>query len=134
MNKTIKAFAIAAIIALLGAGCTKAPSANTPPASGTSSAVPATGTFVVNIQPDGQFDPVTSFVKVGTKVVFKNNSDKPHRIASNDDKSLDNLPPFASTKDIVPGGFFEITMTKAGRQLYNDPLNPAFGGAIMVTE
>jgi plastocyanin len=138
MKKTSKIIVSCAIIALMGAGCAKSPAANSntneAPAVGTSSVAPASGTFTVTIQPDGQFDPVTAFVKVGTKVIFKNSTDKPHRVASDENNSPEAPQAFSSPADIAPNGTFETTMSKAGRVLYHDPLNTAFGGAIEVRE
>ncbi len=129
----------AGVVALLGAGCAQAPAdnnsnTNVPPVIGTSSAVPASGTFTVAIIPDGEFEPVTSFVKVGTAVTFKNNSDKPHWVASDPHPAHTDLPGFDAKAAIAPGASYTYTFDKVGRWLYHDHLNPAFGGAVVVTE
>jgi plastocyanin len=126
------------IIALLGAGCAKAPAsnsnANVPPAIGTSRSVPASGTMTVLIMPDNSFEPTTAFVKVGTTVTFKNNSDKPHWVASDPHPTHTDLPGFDAKGAIDPGASYTYTFDKVGRWLYHDHLSPAFGGAVEVLE
>jgi plastocyanin len=127
-----------AIIALLGAGCANAPApvvnknANAP-TTGASRALPASGAFVVAIDQNGEFYPVTAYVTKGTVITFVNNSSKPHSIVPITDagKKFDLL---ASKNDIAPGEKFTVTMDQAGRWLYSDGTNPAFGGAVEVSE
>jgi len=131
MNKATKLIIATSIVALLGAGC--APRQPSPPAVGTSQNSVAAGTMTVKILPDGEFDPVTAFVKKGTVLAFQNASDEPHSIVPQDDAS-ERFDGLNSKGDIIPGGKFSVTMDKAGRWLYSDGTNPAFGGAVIVSE
>lgn len=137
--KLKKLLLAAGIIILLGTGCAKAPAsnsnANVPPAIGTSRSVPASEEMTVTIDPQtGEFVPITSFVKVGTKVTFKNTDDKPHWVASDPHPTHTDLPGFDAKAEIAPGANYTYTFDKVGRWLYHDHLNPAFGGAIEVME
>ncbi len=137
--KITKLIFTAGFVILLGVGCAKThveptnKNANKPPAAGTSRAVPANGEFTVHILADGEFDPVTAFVKKGTKVTFKNDSAKAHSIAAYADagKKFEALD---SKEKIAAGAAFSVTMTETGRWLYSDGTNPAFGGAVDVSE
>jgi plastocyanin len=126
------------IIALLGAGCAKAPApkinANiNVPAVGTVPEKPVSGSFTVTIDKDGEFDPVTAYVTKGTKVTFTNTTDKPHHIVpSYDPKST--LAGFDSKTDLAPGESFTYTFDKVGKWLYEDSKHPGFGGAVDVAE
>ncbi len=126
------------VIALLGIGCAKAPATNTntnaPVPDGATAARPASGTMTVLIMPDNTFEPTTAYVKVGTAVTFKNNSDKPHWVASNPHPAHTDLPDFDSKAAFGPGESYTYTFDKAGRWLFHDHTNPAFGGAIVVSE
>ena len=125
------------VIALLGAGCAKAPAPKTNananvPAVGTVPEKPARGSFAVTIDQDGEFDPVTAFVIKGTTVTFKNTTDKPHHIVpSYDPKST--LPDLNSNVDLAPGASFSYTFDKVGKWLYEDSKHPGFGGAVDVS-
>jgi len=137
--KLTKILLTASVIVLMGVGCAKTETANTntkkPPAVGTSRSVPASGEMIVTIDPQtGEFVPVTSFVKVGTKVTFKNTSNKPHWVASDPHPTHTDLPGFDSKAEIAPGASYTYTFDKAGRWLFHDHLNPAFGGAVDVAE
>jgi len=138
--KLTKLILAASVIALLGAGCANAPVAqnnsntNAPPAIGTSRSVPASGTMTVLIMPDNSFEPTTAFVKIGTAVTFKNNSDQPHWVASDPHPTHTDLPGFDAKGNIAPGASYTYTFEKVGRWLYHDHLNPAFGGAVDVSE
>jgi plastocyanin len=132
------------IVALLGAGCAGAPVAKNGnhmnmnananvPAIGTVPNKPASGSFTITIDADGEFDPVTAYVTKGTTVTIKNTTTKPHRIApSYDPKSV--LPGFESKGDLAPGASFTYTFNKVGRWLYEDSKHPGFGGAVDVSE
>lgn len=133
--KLTKLIFAAGVVMLLGIGCGKTNvtqnNANTnKPAIGTSRALPASGTFTVAIGSTGEFDPVTSYVKVGTAITFVNNTDKPHSIVPLKDagKQFDKL----ASKTIAAGGKYTVTMDQEGRWLFSDGTNPAFGGAIEV--
>jgi len=127
------------IIILLGAGCAKAPvapknsNANTPPPIGTSRSTPASGSFTITIAPDGEFNPVTAFVKKGTAVTFKNTTNTLHHIVPSDDPNS-KLADLDSKIDLTPGASFTYTFNKVGRWLYDDSKHPGFGGAVEVGE
>ncbi len=127
------------VIALMGAGCAKTnpPVANTNtngPAIGTTPNNPASGTMTVLMMEDGSFEPTTAYVKVGTVVTFKNNSTHIHWIASDPHPTHTALPGFDAKTNISPGASYSYTFDKAGRWLYHDHLNPAFGGVVEVTK
>jgi len=128
-----------AVVALLGAGCAKVPVAqknsntNTPPPIGTSRSAPASGSFTVTIAPDGEFNPVTAFVKKGTAVTFKNTTNTLHHIVPSDDPNS-KLADLDSKIDLTPGASFTYTFNKVGRWLYDDSKHPGFGGAVEVGE
>ena len=136
--KLTKLILAASVIALMGAGCAKVPATNlntnVPPAIGASRSVPASGAMTVLIMPDNSFEPTTAFVKVGTTVTFKNNSDQPHWVASDPHPTHTDLPGFDAKGEIAPGASYTYTFDKVGRWLYHDHLNPAFGGAVEVIE
>ena len=137
--KLTKLILATSIIALLGVGCAKTAVNNSnvknTPAVGTSRSVPAAAEMTVTIDPKtGEFVPVTAFVKAGTKVTFKNTSDKPHWVASDPHPTHTDLPGFDSKAAIAPGDSYTYTFDKVGRWLYHDHLNPTFGGAIVVGE
>jgi plastocyanin len=130
---------IAAVIVFLGVGCAKTTTTNTnknqPPAIGTSRSVPASGEMTVTIdQATGEFIPVTSFIKKGTKVIFKNTTDRPHRIVYLPDPAVKTPPDFGSKTDIAPGESYVYTFNEIGRWLFNDALNPGFSGGVEVVE
>jgi plastocyanin len=134
--KITKLLVLTGIIALMGAGCAKAPA---PAANNNANEVkagytpykPASGSFTVTIDADGEFDPVTAYVTEGTTVTFKNTTDKVHRIVPSTDPSS-KLLELDSKKDLAPGESFTVTFDKVGRWLYDDSKNTAFGGAIDV--
>jgi plastocyanin len=136
-------FMAAAVIALVGAGCAKAPSVNTNADAGQNvnrapdgetRARPKSGEMTVKIMPDGSFEPTTAFVKAGTKVTFVNTTGNTHRVASNPHPAHTDLPGFDSKTSIAPGASYTYTFDKVGRWLYHDHLNPQFGGAVEVME
>jgi plastocyanin len=139
MKNTAKILGTIALIALVGAGCAK----NQPTATNTNSSKPiagasraniASGEMVVRITQTGEFAPTTAFVKAGTKVIFQNDTSKFQRVASYPDPKEPAPTSFASENDIAPNAKYETTFTQTGRWLYNNPLNPAFGGAVEVSE
>jgi plastocyanin len=134
--KLTKLILAVGIIALLGAGCAKAPATNTNanvPAVGTAPAKAASGSFTVTIASDGEFNPVTAYVKKGTAVTFKNTTDKIHHIAPSYDLPT-RLPDLDSGTDLAPGASFTYTFNKVGRWLYEDSKHQGFGGAVEVSE
>jgi plastocyanin len=137
--KLTKLIFVSSVIILLGVGCAKAPAqktnTNQPPAVGTSRSVPASGEMTVTMDSQtGEFVPVTSFVKVGTKVTFKNTDTKPHWIASDPHPTHTDLPGFDAKAPIAPGESYTYTFDKVGHWLFHDHLNPAFGGAVEVIQ
>jgi plastocyanin len=137
--KLTKLFLTTAIIALVGAGCasTPAPTANkntNTPTIGTVREKPASGSFTITMNPTtGEFIPVSAYVTKGTKVTFKNTTDKPiHIVPSADLPSR--LSDLDSKTDIAPGGSFDYVFNKPGRWLYQNSKNMAFGGAVEVLE
>jgi plastocyanin len=136
MKLTKLIFAVSVLV-LLGLGCSPKQdkpnvNANTP-AVGTSRAHIASGTMSVKIKPDGEFDPVTAFVKKGTIVTFMNDSTKPHSIIPQEDAGK-KFAGLDSRGEFAPGGSFTVTMDQVGRWLFQDSTNPAFGGAIEVAD
>jgi plastocyanin len=138
--KLTKLILTMSVIALLGAGCAGSPAANTntnanvnAPAVGTVREKPASGSFTVTFASDGEFDPVTAFVTAGTKVTFKNTTNKTHSIIPSYDPKTQ-LADLASKTDLAPGESFTYTFGKVGRWLYQDGKNPAFGGAVEVSK
>jgi len=136
--KLAKYIFAASIIALLGIGCAKTPApvtnTNAPIPVGTSASKIASGTMTIKIMPDNSFDPTTAYVKVNTAVTFVNNSDKPHWVASDPHPTHTDLPGFDSKATFGPGQSYTYTFTKVGRWLFHDHTNPAFGGAVVVSE
>ena len=134
--KYAKYLAAIGIIALLGAGCAKAPATNTNanvPAIGTAPIKPASGTFTVTINADGEFVPVTAYVKKDTVVTFKNTTDKVHHIVPSYDLPT-KLSDLDSGTDLAPGASFTYTFKTVGRWLYEDSKHQGFGGAVEVSE
>jgi len=128
----------ASLITLLGIGCVKTATTNTNantnanlPTEGLSPDKPASRAFTVKIAPDGEFDPVTAYVTVGTTVTFVNTSTKPHGIEPYADagKKFDAL---ATKTDLAPGQKFSVMFDQSGRWFYSDRTNVSFGGAIDV--
>lgn len=139
MKNLPKILGAIAIIALVGAGCAKNQPTTTnansnKPVAGASRANIASGEMVVHITQTGEFVPTTAFVKVGTKIIFQNDTSKSQRVASYPDPKKPAPTSFASESDIAPNAKYETTFTQTGRWLYNNPLNPAFGGAVEVSE
>jgi plastocyanin len=134
MKSTAKILASAAIIALLGAGCAIWPSSNANvPAAGTSSGRVASGTMTIRLLPDGEFEPITAFVKKGTVVTFNNTTHGLHSIIPVEDSGK-KFAGLDSKGTIAAGGKFSVTMNQAGRWYFADGTNTAFSGAIEVTE
>ena len=138
--KLTKLILTMSIIALMGAGCAASPAVNTntnantnTPAVGTVREKPASGSFTVTFAPDGEFNPVTAYVTQGTKVTFKNTTNKTHSIVPSYDPKT-KLADLASKTDLAPGESFVYTFSKVGRWLYQDGKNPAFGGAVEVSK
>ena len=134
--KLTKLIIAASVIILLGAGCAKAPTANTNaniPTVGTTPDKPASGAFIVTIAPNGEFAPVTAYVKKGTAVTFKNTTDKIHHIVPSYDIQT-RLADLDSGADLAPGASFTYTFNKVGRWLYGDSKHQGFGGAVEVSE
>ena len=141
MKKLTKLIILAGIIMFIGAGCAGTPAAkintngnaNTP-AVGTVPNNPASGTFNVTINPTtGEFVPVTAYITTGTTVTFKNTTTKVHHITPSTD--LENkFAALDSKTDLAPGASFSVVFDKAGRWLYSDAKNTAFGGAIDVAD
>jgi plastocyanin len=134
--KYVKYIAAISIVALLGAGCAKAPASNTNanvPAVGTTPSKPASDSFTVTIASDGEFSPVTAYVKKGTAVTFKNTTDKVHHIIPSYDIPT-KLSDLDSGTDLAPGASFTYTFSKVGRWLYEDSKHQGFGGAVEVSQ
>jgi len=135
MNNVTKTLAVFAVLAFLGAGCSRqsaGSNANIPDV-GTSQGNIANGAFTVKIQSDGEFDPITAFVKKDTVLTFENDSQNAHSIIPQKDAGKE-FAGLDSKGDIAAGGKFSVTMDQVGRWLYSDGTNPAFGGAIEVME
>jgi len=133
MNKSSKLIIAVAILAIFGFGCSKKPTNTVVPAVGASRTNIANNAFTVKIQPNGEFDPVTAFVKKDTVLTFENDSQKPHGVIPREDADK-KFAGLDSKGEITPGKKFSVTMDEVGRWLYSDRTNPAFGGAVEVSE
>jgi plastocyanin len=138
MTKRTNILLAVGIIVLMGAGCAKAPAPATnnnvnEVKAGYTPYKPASGSFTVTIDADGEFDPVTAYITKGTTVTFKNTSTNVHRIVPSTD-SKSKFAELDSKTDLAPGESFTVAFDKVGRWLYQDSKNTAFGGAIDVAD
>ena len=91
--------------------------------------------LVTEVKYDGSsFSPKTLNIKVGDVVVFKNESDKAFWPASGPHPQHTNYPEFDPKKEIVAGGSWQFTFTKAGTWPFHDHRNPSVFGSITVTK
>ena len=107
---------------------TTAPAGNTPTPtatpSGPTKAVSistATGTF--------GFGPASITIKVGTTVIWTNNTGAPHTVTSDDGTTFDSG---INTPIAANGGTFSFTFTKAGSFTYHCQIHPFMKATIIV--
>lgn len=79
-----------------------------------------TGTFT--------FSPTSLTIKVGTTVIWKNTTQTPHTVTSDDDKTFNS----GDSTPIAPGTTFSFTFTKAGTFAYHCDFHPYMKATIIV--
>lgn len=80
---------------------------------------------------DSGFVPSQLNIETGTKVVWTNDSDKIHQIATNPNPSEDNLPRLES-EILNKGQTYEYTFDDGGNFGYHDKIMPVTNGVIEV--
>ena len=111
------------------APATVAPAATTAP---TVVAPAATGQENVVTYSDSGFSPATITIKVGDTVVFKNESSRGMRVASNPHPVHTDYPGFDSKNSVGNGESYSFAFDKAGSWGYHNHLNPGDGGTVVV--
>lgn len=88
-------------------------------------------TITVAITRDG-FVPATVTIPKGTKVIWTNNDDKPHLVASDPHPVHDGLEGLNTKTDIAPNASYSFTFDQVGEYTYHDHLNPNMNGVVIV--
>lgn len=81
---------------------------------------------------DSGFSPSTITIKLGQRVVFKNNGSVPIEPASDDHPSHKDYSEFDSKNPVPVGGTYEFTFAKRGAWGYHDHLNSSVTGTVVV--
>lgn len=144
MNKRPVIFVSLAALALAGASCgrvttttntaivTNAPPTNSRTTGSFTTNPPAAPAAVVTITSSG-LDRPTVTITVGQRVEFRNGDTAAHWIASTPHPTHTDLPGFE--KNIVGGGTYSYTFTRAGTFTYYDnaaPNDTRFNGRVIV--
>ena len=103
-----------------GGGTPTATKAVTGPTQNASITLDNTGTFT--------FSPSSLTIKVGTTVVWKNSTQTPHTVTSDDDTTFNS----GDSTPIGPGATFSFTFTKAGTFAYHCDFHPYMKATIVV--
>lgn len=81
---------------------------------------------------DSGYTPAEVRVKVGTEVIFKNQSTALMQTASNPHPVHTLLPKFDAKRGVAVGGTYSFTFTKKGTWRYHNRFVPVHGGTIIV--
>jgi hypothetical protein len=82
---------------------------------------------------DGFHEPVV-YVKLGSTVVFQNNSNRDMWIASAPHPTHTAYPEFDQKKSVVRGGLYTFIFTKVGAWKYHNHMMPSQTGTIVVQQ
>ncbi len=93
------------------------------------------GEVVVVVNFDGvSFSPANVNVKVGQKVIFKNNSNKDGMWIASDPHPLHNLYPELDSKMVIDTTkTYEFTASKVGSWGYHDHIQPSITGVLVIS-
>lgn len=94
---------------------------------------PAANTINISYTDTG-FAPANIEIKVGSKIVFKNESSRPFWVASDSHPAHDVLPEFDQGTAVTPGKNYEFVFEKEGIWPYHNHLRPSEGGEITVSK
>lgn len=100
---------------------------NKQPVNDSTSLEPVTVTYT-----DSGFSPSTMTIKLGQKVIFKNNGSVPIEPASNNHPTHNIYSEFDANSPVAAGGTYEFTFTKRGTWGYHNHLNSSETGTIVV--
>ena len=104
-------------------GSTTTPTASTAPTG-------ATQTVTITTDSSGQFafSPKSLTIPVGTTVIWKNTTQAPHTVTSNDGKSFKT----GDSTPVAPGSTFSFKFTKAGTFAYHCNFHPYMTATLLV--
>ena len=97
----------------------------------TATTAPTGATQTVTITTDSNgftFSPKTLTIPVGTTVIWKNTTQTPHTVTSNDGKSFNT----GDSTPVAPGTTFSFKFTKAGTFAYHCDFHPSMMATIIV--
>jgi plastocyanin len=106
-----------------GSGGNTTPTATTAPTG-------ATQTVTITTVSSGQFafSPKSLTIPVGTTVIWKNTTQAPHTVTSNDGKSFNT----GDSTPVAPGSTFSFKFTKAGTFAYHCNFHPFMTATLIV--
>ncbi|HLZ80858.1 MAG TPA: plastocyanin/azurin family copper-binding protein [Ktedonobacteraceae bacterium] len=106
-----------------GSGGSTTPTATTAPTG-------ATQTVTITTDSSGQFafSPKSLTISVGTTVIWKNTTQAPHTVTSNDGKSFNT----GDSTPVAPGSTFSFKFTKAGTFAYHCNFHPFMTATLIV--
>ena len=106
-----------------GSGGSTTPTATTAPTG-------ATQTVTISTNSSGQFafSPKSLTIPVGTTVIWKNTTQAPHTVTSNDGKSFNT----GDSTPVAPGSTFSFKFTKAGTFAYHCNFHPYMTATLIV--
>ena len=104
-------------------------SGNTTPTA-TTAPTGATQTVTITTDSSGQFtfSPKTLTISVGTTVIWKNTTQAPHTVTSNDGKTFNT----GDSSPVTPGASFSFKFTTAGTFAYHCDFHPFMVATIIV--